>query len=412
MATPNEHAKISASSYERWIHCTAAPLYEVQFQTDNDGGTPYTAEGTLAHSVCELKARKQFFPDKMTTRKYNAALKKLKTDPFWNDEMLVTADFYVNFLRETANQFETMPLVYLEQRVEFTDYVPEGFGTCDCVMIGGDTIRITDYKHGKGVPVSSVNNGQMRLYALGALAQTAVLFGDKIKRVCTAIVQPRLSENVTEEWLTVEELKEWGKTVVMPKAFQAFYGFGTFSAGDWCRFCKGKAECRARAEYYAGFGQYEGMRVEGSDKSIGSANEATTLPLTLSDDDVGTLLMQAEGLMAWYSDLQEYARDAILAGRKIPGWRVVEGRKTRAFTDADKALDLMRNAGYDDAVLYEHKAKSLAELEKLTGKKAFAEIMGDVITWPQGKPTLVHENDKRPDYSSCGPEQFEGADNV
>lgn len=411
MATPRKHTIVSPSGYERWIHCTAAPRYEEQFA--DDGGTAYTAEGTLAHSVCELMATKKFMPKEMGTRKYNAALKKLKADPSWNDEMLVTASFYVDFLTEKANEFDTPPMVSLEQRVEFTEYVPEGFGTCDCIMIGGDTLRITDYKHGKGVPVSSVNNGQMRLYALGALAQTKLLFGDSIKRVCTAIVQPRITEDVTEEWLTVEELKEWGRTVVQPKAFSAFYGFGTFSPGDWCRFCKGKAECRARAEYYAGFEQFEGMSVEGSDKSIGEATPPALnfQPFTLSDEDVGTLLIRAEGLVAWYNDLQEYARDAILAGRTIPGWRVVEGRKTRAFTDADKALDVMRSAGYEDAILFDRKAKSLAELEKLTGKKKFAELMGELIVWPQGKPTLVPEDDKRPDYNVSGPEQFEGVGN-
>lgn len=409
MATPREHAVVTASGFERWSHCTAAPRYEEQFP---DGETTvYAAEGTLAHAVCELYGRKKFAG--LTTRKFNSELKKLKENELWQDEMLKTAEVYVNFLTEKAMEYAAAPNVFFETRVDLSDYIPDGFGTCDCIMIGGDTLRITDYKHGKGVPVSSVGNGQMRLYALGALKMFYPIYGDTIKYVSTAIVQPRITEDVTEEILPVHDLKAWGEEI-KPKAQAAYFGMGTFCAGDWCRFCKGKAECRARAEYYAGFSQYVGADIEGrmtEDDAIARERAdgyGADVPPVLSDEEIGALLAQAEGLAAWYADLQDYAREAILAGRIIPGWKVVEGKKIRAFTDADAALEVMINAGYDEAMLYDRKPKTLAQLEKLTGKKQFAELLGGLITWPPGKPTLVSEDDKRDAYTPTGPGEFAG----
>lgn len=414
MATPKAHAVVTASGFERWSHCTAAPRYEERFP---DGETTvYAAEGTLAHAVCELCGRKKFTV--MSTRKFNSELKKLKANELWQDEMVKTAEVYVDFLTEKANEYgAATPHVAFEVRVDLSDYIPEGFGTCDCIMIGGDTLRITDYKHGKGIPVSSIDNGQMRLYALGALKLFFPIYGDSIKRVCTAIVQPRITEDVTEEWLTVDELLKWGETEAKPKAQAAYFGTGTFCAGEWCRFCKGKAECRARAEYYAGFSQYANADIEGrmSEADYAAREQAdgygADVPPILSDAEIGALLAKAEGLAAWYADLQDYAREAILAGREVPSWKVVEGKRIRAFKDADAALDKMRSEGYDDAVLFDRKPKTLAQLEKLTGKKRFAEVMGDLITWPPGKPTLVTADDKRDPYSPTGPGEFAGITN-
>lgn len=413
MATPKAHAIITASGYERWSHCTAAPRYEERFP--DAGTTVYAAEGTLAHSICELYGRKKFTV--LSQRKFNSELKKLKENELFQPEMEKTAEFYVDFLTEKANEYKAMPHVAFEVQVDLSDYIPEGFGTCDCIMIGDDILRITDYKHGKGVPVSSIDNGQMRLYALGALKYYSMIYGDTIKRVCTAIVQPRITEDVTEEWLTVDELQTWGETVAKPKAQAAFSGLGTFCAGDWCRFCKGKAECRARAEYYAGFSKYVGAEIEGrmSGDEVISREVAegfgADVPPILSDAEVAGLLVKAEGLASWYADLQDYAQQAILSGRELPGWKVVEGKRIRAFTDEDKALDVMRGAGYDDAVLYDRKPKTLAQMEKLAGKKAFADLMGGLISYTPGKPTLVPESDKREPYQAVGPNEFAGVSN-
>lgn len=414
MATSQAHATLPVSGFERWSNCTAAPRYEEQFPDEE--ASVYAAEGTLAHSACELYGRKLF--KSMSTRKFNSELKKLQENELWNDEMLKTAEVYVNFLKEKANEYAAVPFVAFEVRVDLSDIIPEGFGTCDCIMIGGDTLHITDYKHGKGIPVSSIGNGQMRLYALGALKHYAMIYGDTIKRVCTAIVQPRITEDVTEEWLTVDDLKAWADTDARPKAQAAYFGFGTFCAGDWCRFCKGKAECRARAEYFAGFEAFKNHIPEGAL----SAEHAEAVDLlcggdgpttdTLTDTEVGDLLTRAAGLVQWYSDLKDYARTAILAGRIIPGWKVVAGKSNRAFVDADKALEIMRKEGYDDAVLFDHKQKTLAQLEKLTGEKRFAELMGDLITRPPGNPTLATESDPRENYKPVGPSEFAGVSNA
>lgn len=410
MATPNAHAVVTASGYERWSHCTAAPRYEEGFPEKET--SVYALEGTLAHSVCELYGRKYFTV--MSTRKFNADLKKLKAEKLWKDEMAKTAEFYVDTLKEKSNEYGgKIPHVSFEVRVDLSDYIPDGFGTCDCVMIGGDTLRIFDYKHGKGVPVSSVGNGQMRLYALGALKMFAPIFGDTIKRVCTAIVQPRITEDVTEEWLTVDELKAWGEQI-KPKAQAAYFGMGTFCAGEWCRFCRGNAQCRARAEYYAGFDKFVDAPIEGkltdAEKYSRARHDAEgfDVPAALTDAEIGELLIKAQGLADWLNDLQDYARDAILEGKEIPGWKVVEGRQVRAFKDADKALEIMRGEGYDDAILYDRKPKTLAQLEKLTGKKRFAELMEGQIEWPSGKPTLVTLDDKRDPYTPVGPHEFAG----
>lgn len=410
MATPNSHALISPSSFERWSHCTAAPRFEEQFPAGE--ATEYAQEGTLAHSVCELFGRKKFTP--MSTRKFNSELKKLKESPLWKDEMERTAQFYVDFLVEKANTFEAHPIIMFELKVDLSDYIPDGFGSCDNVMIGGDVLRITDYKHGTGIKVSSINNGQMRLYALGALKYFSLIYGDSIKRICTAIVQPRITEEVTEEWISVDDLRAWGETV-KPKSQAAYMGMGTYEAGEWCRFCRGKAQCRARAQYYAGFERYKDAFIEGqmteenSDSYWRAEAMGAEMPPLLSDKEIGDLLTKAAELSAWYSDLQEYARDAILAGREIPGWKVVEGRSNRAFTDTDKALEIMRGQGFDDAILYDRNPKSLAQLEKLVGKKQFAELMGDLITRPRGKPTLADANDERASYTpDASPQEFAG----
>ncbi len=242
MPTPIKHALLSASSAHRWLECTAAPRFEEQFPS---GTSEYAEEGTLAHSICELYARQYFTT--VTKRKFNAELKKLQAKERYSDEMLHTAEAYVQYLKEKALGFSSKPYVTQEIKVDFSDYVPEGFGTCDCVMIGGDTLHITDYKHGKGVPVTAVGNPQMRLYALGALKLFKPIYGDSIKNVSMGICQPRLSETASEETLTVEQLYSWGESI-KPLANEAFNGPGVFVPGEHCRFCKGKAQCRARAE--------------------------------------------------------------------------------------------------------------------------------------------------------------------
>lgn len=409
MPTPNKHALLSASSAHRWLRCTAAPHFEAQFP---DGTTSYAEEGTLAHSICELHARKYF--STMTKRKFNAELKKLTEKTYYSDEMLRTAEAYVEYLKQKAMGYTEMPYVTQEIRVDFSDYVPEGFGTCDCVMIGGDTLHITDYKHGKGVAVSAVDNPQMRLYALGALKMFAPVYGGAIKKVSMGICQPRLSEEASEETLTVEELLAWG-IAIKPIAQEAFNGPGSFCPGEHCRFCAGKAQCRARAEQNTAFEDFKDIAIEGkaAPELSGLTPEAKAVigaPPMLSDAEVGDLLVRAESLVQWYKDLQEYATSALLAGKEIPGWKLVAGRSNRSFTDTDEAFKAVIALGYEEEMLYDRKPKTLTEIESLLGKKKFAETMAAYVVKPQGKPTLATINDKREPYSTAASD-FAGVEN-
>ena len=390
MAAPTQHAACSASSSERWLHCTAAPRFEEQFPPSS---STYAEEGHLAHSICELYGRKRFTV--MRPSEFEKELQQLKADPLFQSEMLTTAQFYVQYLEEKINEFPAKPFVAFEIKVDFSDYVPEGFGTCDCAIIGGNTLRITDYKHGKGVFVSSVNNSQMRLYALGALKFFSAVYGDTIENVVMAIVQPRISEDVTEERITVEELRAWGDAV-RDKAQRAYSGIGaTFEPGDWCRFCRGKAVCKARAKKNCAFEDFKDAVPQSA------ARDGATPPGTqiLSNVEIADLLVRAADLVKWYSDLKDYAQQEILAGREIPGWKVVAGKSVRAFTDTDAAFNAIRAAGYDDVMLYDRKPKTLAALEKLVGKKNFEAIAGQFITRPMGAPTLVEASDPRSAYS-------------
>lgn len=409
MPTPTEHALLSASSAHRWLACTAAPRFEEQFP---NGTSDYAEEGSLAHSICELYARKHF--SVMTNRKFNSELKKLQAKPHYSDEMLKTAEKYVDYLREKAMSYPTTPYVTFEVKVDFSDYVPEGFGTCDCVMIGGDTLHITDYKHGKGVEVSAEENPQMRLYALGALKMFAPVFGDSIKKVSMGICQPRITDDESEDGMTVEELREWGESI-KPRAKEAYDGPGTFCPGEHCRFCKGKAQCRARADQNTAFEDFKDFAIEGKAAPELQALSPETravigLPPMLSDAEIGELLVRAEGLVQWYKDLCEYATQNILNGKEIPGWKVVAGKSNRAFKDVEEAFSKVIEAGYDEALLYERKPITLTGVESLLGKAKFETLLKDCVHKPLGKPTLVPLSDKREPYSTAAAD-FAGVKN-
>lgn len=393
---PDKHAILSPSAAHRWLHCTPAPRVEAEFPETT---SEYAEEGRLAHSVCELAAKKKFTV--MNNRTYNSRLKKLKADPKWDDEMLSTAATYVEHLTEHAMRFEHAPYVALEVQVDITDYAPEAFGTCDCVMIGGDELIITDYKHGKGVPVSAQDNPQMLLYALGALKLYRPIYGDMIRRVSTHIDQPRLG-SYDGASMTVEELLAWGESI-KPKAAAAFMGTGEFAPGEWCRFCRAKAKCRARANQNTALEDFKDCIPLGRSIPMQAEYDATGFKPSncLTDEEIGALLVRAEGLVAWYNDLKEYALAACLNGKTIPGWKAVEGRSTRAWTDQDAALEALMAGGVEEAIIYDRVPKTLAQLEKVIGKQRFGELVGGMITKSPGKPALAAESDKRPAYNGA-----------
>ena len=401
MPTPEQHALLSASSASRWLNCTAAPRYEEQFP---ESTSEYAEEGRLAHSICELKLLKKFTTS-ITPKTFTTRFNKLKKDERYDAEMDKTSDLYIEHLTERAMSFDATPYVTAEVRVDYSDYAPEGFGTCDCVMIGGDTIIITDYKHGKGVPVSAEDNPQMKLYALGALKKYRAIYGDTIKFVVLVIEQLRLSEEPSVWETTTEELIAWGNSI-KPIAEKAFAGLGEFVPGEHCKFCRGKAQCKARAQINMALEEFKDCVPAGSlspeELEQAEADRQDGIPTNiLTDGEIGDLLTRGAELVAWYEDIKEYALNATLNGKEIAGWKAVAGRSNRIFTDQEAALNAVIAAGYDEALVYERKPKTLTELEKLMGKTDFAEKIGQFVTKPLGKPTLVPMSDKREPYSTA-----------
>ena len=377
----SDHALLSPSSAHRWLNCPLAPRLEA---TLPEKPSEYAHEGTVAHSVCEIAAKKKF--KKAKAAEYNRVIKKLKTDEVWDDEMLHTAETYVEHLTERAMEFANEPYIAFEVKVDISDYVPEAFGRCDCVMFGGDTLIITDYKHGKVVPVSPEENPQLMLYALGALKLYQPLFGDALKNVTVYIDQPRI--NAYGGWTcSVDELLAWGESI-KPKAQMAFMGFGEYHAGEWCRFCRANGMCKAQAsQQTSAFDDFAA--------AIGNSDAI------LSPAEMSEVLKRGETLVTWYESVKAKALESLLNGEKIPGYKVVEGRSSRCWTDQEKALDKLQESGIDRAVIYDSVPKTLAQLEKLLGATKFKELVGEFVTKPVGKPALALETDSRKEYSSA-----------
>lgn len=395
MPKPTKHALLSPSAASRWLNCTPAPRLEADLPEYTSG---YAEEGRLAHSVCELTAHKKFTG--LNTRMYNNKIKNLKADPLWQDEMLTTANAYVEHLAENAMKFDRKPYVALEVRVDISDFVPEAFGTCDCVMIGSDELIITDYKHGKGVLVSAQENPQLMLYALGALKLYRPIYGDAIRRVSMYIDQPRLS-NYSGYSMAVSELQAWGENTVKPRAAAAHMGLGEFAPGDWCRFCRAKAKCRARAGAHTALEDFKDALLPNAGQE-GAAPRDLSKPL-LTDAEIGDLLARGKALVDWYNSLEEYALATLLNGGAIPGYKVVEGTSKATFApDFDTAAKVLIAAGYEKSTLYREQPETLTNLDKLVGGRAkLQEILGAHLYKPPGKPALVPESDKRPPYSGA-----------
>ena len=279
------------------------------------------------------------------------------------------------------------PHVAVEVELKFDRYAKGGFGTCDCLVLGGSELHIIDFKFGRGVPVSAENNPQMMLYALGALELYGALYD--IRDIVLTIFQPRADGDTVKEWsISRDDLVNWGVFTVRPLAEKAFAGEGEFHGGDWCRFCRAKNTCRARAD------QYTALEDFGTPNSKAETGILPKPPL-LSDAEVGTVLEKAVALEKWVTDLKEYALTACLAGKEIPGWKAVEGRKTRIWDDPDTAFADITAAGIEEAMLYERKPLTLAGIEKMLGKARFTEVAGTHVTVSAGKPALAPESDKR-----------------
>lgn len=361
---PKGHAVLSASSSERWLHCPPSARLCESYE---DKGSDYAAEGTDAHELCEYKLRK--------------ALGMEAQDPtenltWFNEEMADCANGYAAYVLEqveAAKQTCADPVVLIEQRVDFSRWVESGYGTADCIIIADGTLQIIDYKHGLGVLVSAEENPQMQCYALGALE----LFDDiyDIDSVRMTIYQPR-RDNVSTYEISKDELYRWADEVLKPTADLAFAGDGNFLCGEWCGFCKAKHDCRARADANMELARYD-----------------FKLPPLLTDEEVEEIISRVDDLVAWASDIKDYALQQAISGKEWNGWKLVEGRSNRKYTNETVVAGAVTDAGFDP---YERKVLGVTAMQKLLGKSRFEELLAAYIEKPQGKPTLVPESDKRP----------------
>ena len=354
------HALLSPSAAHRWMNCPPSACLEREFPSSS---SEVAAEGTAAHALCEHKLRKLL---KLRSKRPHS--------DFEDDEMDRCSDDYVSFVQEQMGEIPS-PMVLVEQRLDLTRYVPEAFGTADCIIVGGDRLHIVDFKYGMGVLVEAEHNPQMMLYALGALELLDGIYD--IQKISVSIFQPR-RENVCTWSLPKEELLRWARDDLVEKARLAYAGEGEYCAGEWCTFCRASVRCRARAE--------EKLRL---------AKEEFKYPPLITDEEIEDVLGEIPELIKWANAILAYATDAAVNhGKEWTGFKIVEGRSVRRYKDEDAVAREAESAGYTD--IFDRKLISRPQMEKLMGKKAFTDILGGLIEKPPGKPTLVPLSDKRP----------------
>ena len=371
------HAKLSASGASRWATCPGSVQMEEGIP---DKESVYAQEGTLAHEMSELKLKHYLDPKGFGKRKLNAAIKKLKENELYQAEMDSYTDTYVDFIKEKALSFSSNPYIEIEKRVDFSRWVDGGFGTCDCILIHGSTLSIIDLKYGKGVPVSSEQNEQLILYALGAYDAFNLIYNlDKIE---LNIVQPRINNFSTWE-ISLTELLLWGDYFKV-QAEKALGGNGELvPSAKACKFCKARDICTARAE-----------------NNLSLESEIKLKPNEIPKDKLYEYISRGEDIAKWVADLKAYALDMCLKGEDVKGLKAVAGRTSRSWTNQDEAINRLIEGGIDEAIIYDKVPLTLAKLEKALGKQQFTALVGDMVVTSEGKPTLVFENDKRPAISN------------
>ena len=360
---PDVHARLSPSSSERWIRCPPSIKLGEEYGPPDEGSV-YAEEGTEAHSLCEFLLRKARGEEAVDPR---------PGFKYYDQEMQECAEGYRDAVMELFEQFEGAALC-IEQRIDFSRFVPGGFGTSDCVIVGDGKLIVVDFKYGKGVSVDAKENSQLKCYALGAYEIFSALY--EIEEITLVIYQPRIS-NYSKWSLTREDLLSWAENTLAPAAALAARGAGEFSSGPWCRFCRAKTICRKRAEENLKLAQYDFAR-----------------PDTLEEDEINLILSKIDDLIRWAEDIKGYALRKALSGFVWDDWKAVEGRSNRIFTDEEKVVKAVEEAGFSP---YEIKLRSVSSMEKMLGKKTFQELLGDLVKRPPGSPALVSRSDKRPE---------------
>ena len=375
------HAKLAPSAAARWLECTAAPALEAGYP---DETSIYAEEGTLAHSFAEAAAK--YSTGQAKVGRYKSTLAKLKRQELFSPEMIEHAEAYASNVAEllhAAQKKTPDAFCDVEVKLDLTEWIPDGFGTADCVIIADDTITVIDYKYGKGVAVEARKNPQMMIYALGALTKYSALYD--IELVNMEIIQPRLG-GMNGWTITADELIAWAENTLKPAAEEAASGAGKFCPSEQaCRFCKARGECRARA-----------------DQIVRVFDEAPELTNTLTNDEIGNLLEKAKDMEAWLKDLKDTAFKKLSDGEQVFGWKLVEGRSVRKITNESRVAGRLMEYGVPDEVIFPRKLCSITTIEKLLGKKDAAEILDGCIEKPKGSPALAPASDKRPEYKLEG----------
>ncbi|WP_257202966.1 DUF2800 domain-containing protein [Corynebacterium cystitidis] len=374
-----EHALLSASGANRWLNCTPSALLEEQYP---DRSSDAAEEGTAAHELAEYKLRQLAGIDPGQP----------PTSDWHNEDMESHTDDYADHvMAELERTKETSPAAFLaiEQRLDFSHIVPDGFGTGDALIVGDGTMTIVDLKYGKGVKVDAEGNPQMRLYALGALRQFDMIY--QIDTVRMVIFQPRL-DNISVDEIAVTDLLEWADEVVKPAAALAINGEGELRAGDWCQFCRHAPQCTEQMKQHFSVIPTAGEQ---------TAQPAAPDPDTLTDAQVAQIVTYAGDIKKWLTKVENYALDQANQGHGYEGLKLVEGRSVRKYTDEDAVAKAVQEAGEEP---YEKKVLGITAMTKLLGKKKFDDVLGDLVHKPAGKPTLVPASDKRPALTVATPE--------
>ena len=371
------HARLNASSSHRWMMCPPSVKLSEQFE---DKPSSYAEEGTFLHELCELKLHR--YLGDMDPALIELQYAEHRDNDFYSDEAETVTDEYVDFCIETIEAVRLScpdPLIMVEHRLDYSDFVPDGFGTGDLIIVADGVLEVIDFKGGRGVRVEATRNSQLMLYGLGALLEFDPLYD--IHQVRMTIVQPRLS-NLSSFEMEADDLIRWAETEVRPKAMLAYEGKGDFCAGEWCRFCKARYTCRKRSEYH-----------------MSLAARDFKEPDLLSDEEIADILPVAESLNSWVQDLLAYATQEAVIGKIWPGYKLVAGRSIRKYTSEAEVIKAATEAGYTD--IYKTSLLGVGDLEKRMGKKAFNEVLGKYIVKPVGAPTLVPETDPRKPYANA-----------
>ena len=373
------HALLSASGASRWLNCTpSAKLEDVYGEKIT---SPYAAEGTLAHELSELYIRHDVL-NSISDEEFNAKFEDIMSNELFSNEMLEMVPVYVDYCTSeyvAARQDNIYATLEIEQKVDLREFIPESFGTADCIIINDKIMEVNDLKYGKGVPVYAQHNKQGMLYALGALRKYDTLYDIEVVKI--TIVQPRIN-NISTWEISVDELLDWANDVLKPRAEMAFRGEGELAVGDWCKFCSVKNRCRALYEEQLKLAKYEFQD-----------------PELLTDEEISDILTRAPQLVEWVNSITEYAQRRAIENDKIwPGFKLVAGISRRKWADENTVVEAIfsRFPEATEDQVFDTKLRTISDLEKTFGKKRVTEVLSDVIIKPQGKPTLVPDSDKRP----------------